>query len=543
MAETTDAASDKTIGPKNFGSSGRPSNSTNADLSENVGGIDNKSTVVATNTTVTSATQVGAASAAPTEKKCVISLKDTGTGTTKVEACQAGVAQKLGRNSTKPYKNRRNNSKNKSSDKVPVKNTKNENSADESRETEGRGCDQTPVVWDRNENNISGQLVDWNGNWLPAPVDWEFRSKYTYVNYFELITHWAEEHCRLSNSVGVSIGQEALESFGFGIYCGDWIPKQIDAHHPKEFWNRLKVSDPEPIWPEDLESSPWWQQFPSQLPLVSQQFVPEAKLDPSDECFGQAEKDKGSKHLMDQWAHRKKATKRKRMERMRAYQREQELAELAGPQLQYNLDKSIKAKLNLYVRPALVRDVFQITEIYNWHLRNSYFGSESQPRTVEFMRGLINTAEDSQLPFLVAVGKGRQIYQQEEAVTPLRREEVVGFAYGADYDDQNGVFGRTSKIQILVRNQCFRMGVGSCLLDRLTFLLDPMYTPRGGYDWNEKGDRWQKGGSRPMNNALWHVPCETHNEDEQGIVRGWLRNFGYHPVAEIPYIGVKLDKQ
>ena len=200
-----------------------------------------------------------------------------------------------------------------------------------------------------------------------------------------------------------------------------------------------------------------------------------------------------------------------------------------------------KPKANIYIRPAEGRDMAQITEIYNYYIRNAVTASERQDLTVPQWRGRWQGAIDDSYAFIVAVqmsGKGPGLNRRQA------NEVVVGFAYAEDYGDNNNAYRFTCEIQFWVHHAYPRVGVGKTLVDRMLFALDPDYPPRSGTTFvgGEDEIKYMWGGRRIIKKILINIPYPAEDDYNLKWQAKWLVGFDFFHVCTLPGIGYKFGK-
>ncbi|KAL4895679.1 hypothetical protein BDV59DRAFT_191611 [Aspergillus ambiguus] len=195
-------------------------------------------------------------------------------------------------------------------------------------------------------------------------------------------------------------------------------------------------------------------------------------------------------------------------------------------------------KANIYLRPAESADVPQLLEIFNWYASKSplspYFFSLKEEEILEW----IDTCRRQKLPFIVAV---------ERKTGPVRNstpENILGYALASDRLGAETTGRFTAELQLFVRHGHKRLGIGSCLMDKLLEVCDPTYIPKLGYFFDaslEERSGYGSGGRRKLARLIFTIcygdRCtyqwlmdwlKTRYEfEEQGVIKGERVKFDY----------------
>ncbi len=103
------------------------------------------------------------------------------------------------------------------------------------------------------------------------------------------------------------------------------------------------------------------------------------------------------------------------------------------------------------VRAAVVEDLVQISEVYNYYVRNSVVTFDIEPLTLADWQHKFEYIHQLELPFLVAISPGGQL---------------LGFAYVAPWR-QKAAYRRTVEDSIYLRPAAIGKRVGTKLLEAL----------------------------------------------------------------------------
>ena len=210
---------------------------------------------------------------------------------------------------------------------------------------------------------------------------------------------------------------------------------------------------------------------------------------------------------------------------------------------------------NIYLRPAKNADTAQIAEIHNHYIRGSNTAVEIVQATPDTVRQRIASAEEEQLPFLVAVHKAdRWRDLQTGKPVPIRGpkakmvqapECIVGFALAEDYCGRNTSLGNTVELSFFVHPHYTQMGICNTMLDRLLPGLDQSWEPHNGCEFvAEDTTLFEVGGTRETHRVVINVNYGSDEEDVLEWKSAWLTNrFGFEKCGILPGVGFKNKKR
>ncbi len=380
------------------------------------------------------------------------------------------------------------------------------------------------------------KLVDWEGKWLPAPIDWELREGHKHRNFSAYMIKYVdvlEFPTPIDTKVPAFTSPTSTE-----VAPRLWIPDDIEEMTPGKWWDQHTSSKLAECAPD---AKPWWERYESaDSDFIEQWPAPPADLDPSDRAFEKVTKGK----LCSEEA---VASYKKRLEAKAKQQKKaQKGIHISAVELNAAYEKfvpinALKPKAHIFLREAYAHDIPQITEIYNRHIRETVHCPEMTVRTVEQMRGRFNDAHAADLPYIVAIEKSSSKIAMAGRNFPVC-EKVVGFAFADDYHDSAGMYRYTLEFEMYVHKPYQRLGIGSCLMDRLMYVLDPEYMLRTGYRFHSTGPKYESGGVRVAGALLCHVPYESTDTERLTWLTRWLGQHDFKKVGDYPEIGHKLGK-
>jgi L-amino acid N-acyltransferase YncA len=215
-------------------------------------------------------------------------------------------------------------------------------------------------------------------------------------------------------------------------------------------------------------------------------------------------------------------------------QRMRERQSQIAAQQQFYINEEIMAnpntpKIDIYLRPAQMKDIPGITSIYNHYVLNSIIPEDQSAVSDQDMQTVLKDAQAQGLPFIVAV-KGR--------VPPCgsikSAEKVLGFAYVEFYNYSlagtvKGASRFTGVIQLYVEPNHTRKGVGRSLMDRILVCSSSTHASKEGYDWINPNARegevyCQQGGAHKFHQLFIHRAIEVRGDSDHEWFKQWLHN-------------------
>lgn len=384
------------------------------------------------------------------------------------------------------------------------------------------------------------KLTDWEGNWLPAPVEWEGRGGFSDRNLYDRLEAWINKSEKISKE-NMDISDPAFVAETNGeIAPRFWIPSTLDAESPQSFWRTYQSRAPAPLSDCDPAEQPWWETYTSAtsalLPPIS---VPEAKLDTVELTYALAIKDFGSNGAVKKREDAKIARELRAAERKR--RKAQERNQRAPTEPSVLIDRSLKLKANIYLRPAYPADITQMTDLYNHYVTNTIHCPEFNPRTTQNLADRLADILTNGLPWIVAVDRSKGTGLHSSWVTHIP-EKIVGLAYADDFCHPGSMYRYTVELDIFVHPEYCHRGIGSCLIDKMLNLMDIEYEARAGYEWTVKADASGSVGNRVVKTVICQVPYDAGDDTDILWTTKFLRRFGFKKAGDIQCMGFKCDK-
>lgn len=341
------------------------------------------------------------------------------------------------------------------------------------------------------------QLHDWEGNWAPAPVEWDARPSFdnTDSRHMKAMEAWLDERADAALKEPIKIDTRD--------------PQYLDGDKPAGGLEKLDL----PI--EDEVSETLLPNDPFTHARIHQTAHDSAR------------------------AYQKKAYKEKKVSK------EDRKAYIVATRLHYASyvppPNPHVPKANIYIRPAIASDMRQITEIYNHYVTNSVVASERTELTEAQWQARWRDSTGENFAFLVAVLKsgnrgGR--FRRDNA------ETIVGFAYAEDFSESGNMYRFTCELQFWVHPQHLRHGIGKTLMDRMLPALDNGYCCRHGTDFvADNPIEYEGGGLRTVARILISIPHDPTDAKDLTWQKKWLSQWDFEQVGNMPGIGRKFEKE
>lgn len=343
------------------------------------------------------------------------------------------------------------------------------------------------------------RLQDWDGNWMPAPVEWDARPCFNNVSakFAASVDKWIDEESAKAVST-VDVNQKG---FLDGVALGTGTDKAWEIIPEEEQGDTQ-------LYPED-DYTPTKLQQTSTASMIAYMAKVEVK-----------EKEQ-------------KADRRAIRAANKAH-RETTYVPPPNPHV---------PKANIYIRPAHAGDLNQIRDIYAWYITNTVVAPERESLDRTAWQNRMQDVDDCKLPFLVAVTKNNRNNSRYNRRYANFREVIVGFAFADLFAGQFDAFKYAVEMQVFVHHQHKRVGIGKTLVDRLLAALDPFHMSRNGTEFfAENPLDYEQGGRRIVGRILATIPYDPTNDRDFQWQKNWLAEWDFDLVATLPKIGYKKDK-
>ncbi|KAL8688383.1 MAG: hypothetical protein Q9218_005690 [Villophora microphyllina] len=192
-------------------------------------------------------------------------------------------------------------------------------------------------------------------------------------------------------------------------------------------------------------------------------------------------------------------------------------------------------KSNIYVRPARVKDLPQIRDIFNHYITTTTaVTGERYEVSDRGWRDRFDNAITEKYPFIVAVIRHQQSRK-------FGGEKVVGFTYAEDFEGEQSMWRHTCELQFYVDHDYVKMGVGKNLVDCIMRGLNSLYRPKGAVDFvlhDSETPRHEDGGERLLSHVLVPYAYLADQVEQRKWVGEWLiREFGFKLKGTLDGIG------
>ncbi|KAI4099736.1 MAG: hypothetical protein L6R37_005846 [Teloschistes peruensis] len=172
-------------------------------------------------------------------------------------------------------------------------------------------------------------------------------------------------------------------------------------------------------------------------------------------------------------------------------------------------------KANIYIRPARVKDLSQIRDLFNYYVEKCAVTGERSKLSDRDWRDRFDLALTEKFPFIVAVGR-------HQFNKKYGGEKIAGFAYAEDFGGEQTMWRHTCELQLYVHHTCVEKGVGKNLMD-----------------FNEsESARHNGGGERLLSHILVPYSYLSDQLEQTKWVGEWLiREFGFELQGRLKGIG------
>ena len=389
------------------------------------------------------------------------------------------------------------------------------------------------------KGKLNHELADWDDKYASAPRHWDARSQFDgYSKAHKVhIEAWIADRVHEAMTMPFKVNTEDTE-WRSGILPASGTRKQWQVYPPDCMMDIVPLEYGPVVHPPELPANDPYSHVTER----------------HEQCSASS-----SKKFLKEY----KAKKRQRQDLK--YMRRIELEEMKAAQAARRALQG--PKVNIYVRPAQVADIPQITTLYNHYVKNTVHAPElAETNSAEWQERFIR-AEKEQLAFLVAVSKGKEIKTQLEKRRDERRlrgqgfngprrranadanrstykEILYGFVYAEDHAGKHTMFQHVAEVQVFVDPKHLRLGIGKSLMDRIMPTLDMAHAIRDYTDF-VPDDRmsYGEGGTRKIHKILINVGFHIGDEKEFEWRKEWLEQVhDFDHVGIISCLGNKFGK-
>jgi len=417
-----------------------------------------------------------------------------------------------------------------------------------------------PVDW-----NAANQLLDFEGNIAPPPVEWDSRHQCFRDNWEDFIADYIfrgsdyyvkRESGEFKSLIKIDLLLPASRNANTALSDNlmyenceiapkDWILTEVENQPLQSFWKSLVQIVPAPVDEEDLNGDPFWLRYEHGTSMLKAYEHPSAICEPVNESDGDNYLLwEVSKYKTADWAiklhHDKNNMKESEQKRLRRVEKERKRKAAKEPKIAPPPNKH-RPKANVYLRPMHVtKDLGSVYDIYKHYANNTVYVSDLQAIDIQGLRERFEWVQKAGLPIIVAI--------ERSGVKSRRKpmpENVVGFAL-ADEDEGRGTqHSHVACLEVYVLPIYEQKGIGKNLVDRMLYLLDPMYHIVSDVTWDVNEDDLDyntPGGKRVVGTVRAVL---YYGEDERtrcNWIDMWLKQYGFERQADFTKAGMKLGK-
>jgi hypothetical protein len=127
------------------------------------------------------------------------------------------------------------------------------------------------------------KLVDWNGDWLPPPVEWSARKGHTDRHFGRTIEQWIDGHPQLcTDKVPIDLTALSDDKDCKEIVPRYWVLSTVEQGSLGDFWKSMPLRQPSAL--SDVSVlPPFWERYEQEPSyFIEGLVVPDACVDPSD---------------------------------------------------------------------------------------------------------------------------------------------------------------------------------------------------------------------------------------------------------------------
>ena len=418
--------------------------------------------------------------------------------------------------------------------------------------------------------NAPSQLLDWEGNVLPPPVEWADRHQCTRDNWSafmlefvrnsqEYVVDTSEEDfkpiLKVDTSHPLFTGETEGRETG-DVVPNDWIPEEIDNQTPQAFWKSLEQSAPDPVDEGDPVGPPFWKRLQHRSNMLKPLRHKSAKLEPV-EAIGTGN---AAEAVLYKEYNAHDAIAKFRDEHSKGYAEKKNKRRLQKElQVQKKMQEAEKEKIapppnkhrptiNVYLRPMRIdEDLAGVYAIWEHYAKNTVHISELDACDIADFRGRLDYIGNAGLPLIVAVEKTGQ--KARRGSNSGYSEKIVGWAVADEDEGRHTSHSHVAIMDVFVHPEYQQKNIGKNLVDRLLWLLDPMYKVISDVRWETNPDNIPAhvnydvpGGKRVVGTVRAVLYYEEKDRGRCVWVDRWLSAFGFEKQADFTRAGMKLGR-
>ena len=349
------------------------------------------------------------------------------------------------------------------------------------------------------QDHEKNDLGDFDGNFAPAPAEWELRPLYTPKSdqNKEKIEAWSAS----ATPVNVSMNNPNFTT-GAALATGEESFQAIidkDVHETKPY------GDPYTNIKGAITTDQAAEEYAMKWTKMK------------------AEEAKSLAEAHEQ----KQLTRLERKEFRKALRKSAEEAA--------KLPRENAPRANIYLRPAEEKDLPQVKAIYDHYVRDSSVAPERDEVAIETWRARFLDIKAENHPFIIAAKRGRLGGEGNRRRDGAER--IAGFALAEDIGVKHSAYRFTCEAHVYVNHTELRQDIGKCLLDRLLARLDNDYVSRCGVDWQGGETEYTFRDHKVI--SINFPYAKGHEETKLKWVKAWLGKSDFELTGTLPGYGYK----
>ncbi|KAK2747693.1 hypothetical protein FQN55_004863 [Onygenales sp. PD_40] len=198
-----------------------------------------------------------------------------------------------------------------------------------------------------------------------------------------------------------------------------------------------------------------------------------------------------------------------------------------------------------YLRPIEPKDLPGLLAVINWYVQHTTRCVDLEKVTLETIRERIQECNQEKFPTLVAL---QQKSTGAAHAMNGQNEEIYGYIIASDFTAPGTINCYTAELELFVAPPYYRMGIATCLLDKILEILDPKYVHKPGYHFDcapSHAGVYRAGKNRPVSRLVFiiHHPADEGGDGDYKWTKEWLeRQFGFEEQALLKGTGFKDGK-
>jgi L-amino acid N-acyltransferase YncA len=197
-------------------------------------------------------------------------------------------------------------------------------------------------------------------------------------------------------------------------------------------------------------------------------------------------------------------------------------------------------RANVYLRGVEDRDIPGLLMILNWYGQKSNLSSSLGTLDEQDVRQRIEDSRRAKLPFIVAAERRRGPSADD---TP---EKILGYALARDSLGLQTTGRYTAELEIYIKPDHKRRGIGKCLLDKLIEVCDATYVPKRGFFYDAGCDDKTgiyPGGSRTLKRLVFTISYSVPERSQIKWLIDWLeRDYHFEQQGVLKGARVKFER-